>query len=860
MTLVIQDRLKSLVSTARCLSPANRDEFVSDIFREDSELGRELIRRLECFPPTKMHSHRENNTLTYLPSVEEMERNKCSASIPARIGNYAILKEIRRGGMGAVYLARQDHPKREVALKVIGSTSVSPDLLKRFEAEYQVLARMNHNHIARIYEVGTTGEDVPYFTMEYVPGKPITHFCEDWDLPIRDRLDLFRQVCDGVLHAHQKAVIHRDLKPSNILVTLEDGKPTVKIIDFGIARDLDKAVTYETQLGALIGTPAYMSPEQLAVSSDKLDTRSDIYALGVVLYELITGVHPLDSERMKKMPFDEVLKIYRKEEPTWPSERVRRLGVAFPKIRTLELREDLDWLIMKAMAKETDRRYATVADLKQDINRYLNDEPLEARPPGYLYRFSKFIKRNKLLVGVGVGMALIILAAMWMSLSSLKKATHAREEAHLAGLRNQATLEKLQATNSLLSTMLSAPNLDEQGRDMTMRDILAQTETRLQTEFKRGDAIEASMRITLGKAYSNLEIYDRAQDHFKRAREIRARLLGENDPDTLYVDYLLGSGYANMGERKAEHLLERVVARQTHVLGLNHPQTLDSLSELARAHRGFGNPARAETESRKAWTRQKELLGEANEATMNSLDCLAGSLVDQGKLEAGESFLKKLFQLRELSFGLDHGLTLTSGAQLAAILDRRQKPLQAARIFERVVPRCRILLGENDPRTLEATMAYARNLYHRKQWAEAGELAEQVFDFQHDSLNPAITLPPLILMAEVNRRTGNVDLAIELYEEALDTCRSFPLQETPQSLSAQDGLGQLLLQTGQFARAASELEELLTLQLKYQPDAREAITRTCSFLAEAYHHLGRSDDAFYYQCLAAEPVRSAGDS
>jgi serine/threonine protein kinase len=861
MTLVIQDRLKSLVSTARCLSPANRDEFVSDIFREDPVLGKQLIRRLECFPPPKIPSTREHNTLTYLPTVEEMEHNKCSASIPTRIGSYTILKEIRRGGMGAVYLARQDHPKRDVALKVIGSTSVGNDLLNRFEAEYQVLARMSHNNIARIYEVGTTGEGIPFFTMEYVAGKPITHFCEDWDLSIRDRLDLFRQVCDGVLHAHQKAVIHRDLKPSNILVTLEDGKPTVKIIDFGIARDLDKVLSHETQLGALIGTPAYMSPEQLEVSSDKLDTRSDIYALGVVLYELITGVHPLDSERLKTMPFDEVLKIYRKEEPTWPSERVRRLGCSFPKVRTLELREDLDWLIMKAMAKETERRYATVADLKQDINRYLNDEPLEARPPGYFYRFSKFIKRNKLLVSVTLGMTIIIITALWMSLSSLKKANQARGEAHLAELRNQATLQKLQATNSLLTTMLSTPDLGKQGREISMRDILDQTETRLQTEFQRGDAIEAAMRITLGKAYSGLEIYDRAQDHFQRAREIRVLLLGEDDPDTLSVDFMLASVYMKIGDRKAVQMLETVMEKQSRILGLDHPQTLDSLGHLANMHRRLGNPARAEAEAHQVWIRQKRLLGDSHESTINSLATLAGSLADQEKLERAESCFEQLFALREQTFGLDHDQTLTAGVALASCLDQRNKTLKAAQVFERIVPRCRIIFGESDPRTLNAAMAYAQNLYQRKQWMEAGDLAEQVFDFHHRAnLNPGNTLPPLVLMAEINRHQGNLNQAIALFEDALDTCRSFALQESAEFLQAQKGLGQLLLQKRHYARAASEFEELLLLQKRYYPGAKEDITRTCSLLAEAYHHLGRRDDAFFYQCLADEPVRHLGDS
>src|SRR5262249_12713839 len=361
----------------------------------------------------------------------------------SRIGPYKLLQELGTGGMGAVWMAEQTEPvQRRVALKVVKPGLDTAQVIARFEAERQALALMDHPHIAKVLEAGTTDSGRPYFVMELVKGVPITQYCDEHHLAPRERLELFVYVCQAVQHAHQKGIIHRDIKPSNVLVTLQDGRPLVKVIDFGIAKALSQQLTdmtLFTGFAQMIGTPLYMAPEQAALSNVDVDTRSDIYSLGVLLYELLTGTTPFSKERLQEISYDELRRIIREEEPPKPSTRISTLGQAASTISTHRqsdpkrlsqlFRGEVDWIVMKALEKDRNRRYESASAFAADVQRYLADEPVQACPPSRSYRLRKFVRRNRGPVLAGSVMVLLLVAAIVGTTTGLFWALAAEKQA-----------------------------------------------------------------------------------------------------------------------------------------------------------------------------------------------------------------------------------------------------------------------------------------------------------------------------------------------------------------------------------------------------------------------------------------------
>jgi serine/threonine protein kinase len=543
-----------------------------------------------------------------------------------RVGPYKLLQQIGEGGMGVVYMAEQEQPvRRKVALKIIKPGMDSKQVVARFEAERQALAMMDHANIARVFDAGTTESGRPYFVMELVHGVPITTYCDENQLTPRERLELFVPVCNAIQHAHQKGIIHRDIKPSNILVTMYDDKPVPKVIDFGVAKAVEQRLTEKslfTQYGALVGTFEYMSPEQAEMNAFGVDTRSDIYALGVLLYELLTGSTPLERRRLREAAFDEIRRIIKEAEPQRPSVRLSTSGTlakvaAARKTEPAKLsrlmRGDLDWVVMRCLEKDRSRRYDTASSLAKDVERFLKDEPVEARPPSMTYKLRKLFRRNKaaVLTAAIVAAALVLGTAIsaWQAIRATRaeaeargageQAAKARDRALAAEAKAMIENETAQAAEAKAKTQKETaqaaldflwrdmrsqtiPLLDSDN-DLKVRTMLDRVTARLEQGSGKPPLVEASIRQMIGQLYLDIGGGDVARKHLQWALEVQRRELGEEDPQTLATMHSLGECLFRMGgpvsaeAKEASGILDRTLELRRRVLGDDHRDTLATM-------------------------------------------------------------------------------------------------------------------------------------------------------------------------------------------------------------------------------------------------------------------------------------------
>jgi len=499
------------------------------------------------------------------------------------IGPYKLLRTLGEGAMGIVYLAEQQRPiKRQVAVKVVKPGMDSKTVIARFEVEQQALALMDHPHIARVHDAGLTPSGRPYFVMELVEGIPITEYCDQHKLTIEDRLNLFRQVCLAVNHAHQKGIIHRDIKPSNILVSTQDDQAVPKIIDFGVAKALSMPLTdrtLATEDSQLLGTPEYMSPEQADMANQDIDTRSDIYSLGALLYVLLTGVLPFEPETLREGGIDHIRKVISEANPMTPSTRLTKLGKEAKKIarsrqtklETLarRLHRELEWIPLQAMRKDRDRRYQSASELSDDIENYLRGDPLIAGPESTTYRAMKMIRKHRMPFAAGV----ITVASLVVGLV-ISSAMYFRVE--------RARAETQTVSDFLQNSVLSSLNLrNVKSKEISVRSVLDKISDDLGVEFEGQPLFEASIRQTLVSAYGVLGLYKSAELHAKRAFEIHWTQLGSDNIATLYSGFQIGWVYMLQSRySEAEPLLTEGLARFKLALDKDHPVRLYCMAFL----------------------------------------------------------------------------------------------------------------------------------------------------------------------------------------------------------------------------------------------------------------------------------------
>jgi serine/threonine protein kinase/Flp pilus assembly protein TadD len=769
------------------------------------------------------------------------------------IGSYRLVSVLGEGGMGIVYLAEQEHPiKRRVALKVIKPGMDSKRVIARFEAERQALALLDHPNIAHVHDAGTTDGGRPYFVMEHVKGLPITDHCDRHKLSIDARLRLFQQVCLAVHHAHQKGIIHRDLKPSNILVSTECDQPIPKIIDFGVAKAISQPLTERTLFtedSQLLGTPEYMSPEQAEMANEDIDTRSDIYSLGVLLYVLLAGMLPCDSETFRQGGIEHIRKTIRETDPKTPSTRLTKLGEEAKKLaesRRTEvaslikrLHRELEWIPLKAMRKDRSERYRSASELADDIENYLKGEALIAGPPGPGYRLKKFVRRNRVLVGGIAAVLVVLIAGVVVSTIFAIGQVRTRAEAERQAKMSQAVSDFLRE-----DLLASVDPTQAKGRELTVHSFLDTASENLKGKFNNEPLVEASIRDTLGWTYRMLGEIKAAEPHLERALQIRQEQLGREHPETLDSMGRLGWIYCGQGRyRDAERLWARKLEISRRALGDEHPITLVSMNDLGTAYMDLGRYEEAEQLLSKRFQISRRVLGE-QEATI-AMGTLGQVYQTQGRYTEAEALYLKFLEVGRRVRGDENPYNLVYMTFLAGVYRKQGRGNESESLYLKTLETQRRVLGEEHVWTLWSLEGLAR-LY-----ADQGryEQAEKLFAKALEGLQKARgkehrdTVRCMNGLAELYTVQRRFDEAKSLLANALDVGRRTLGEDHPVTLDSGNDLAVLHREQGRYDEAEPLLLETLRGREAKLGRRHPATLETLKNLIQLYESWPRPDEA-----------------
>jgi len=719
------------------------------------------------------------------------------------VGRYRLLSVLGEGGMGIVYLAQQTEPiQRQVALKVIKPGMDSKRVIARFEAERQALALLDQPNIAHIYDAGTSEAGRPYFVMEYVEGLPITDYCDKHSLTIEQRLRLFQQVCEAVQHAHQKGIIHRDIKPSNILVATDGDNAIPKIIDFGVAKAIAEPLTertLKTEDSHLLGTPEYMSPEQADMASEDIDTRSDIYSLGVLLYVLLTGTLPFDTKALREHGIEHVRKTIRESDPKTPSTQLTKLGDAAKlvaknrctQVGTLarRLRSELDWIPLKAMRKERSERYRSASELADDIENYLRGVPLLAGPLGPLYRVKKFLRRHAALSAAALAVAVaLVLGLAGMTVMYVRAERASAREASARIDAERALAEAQAVSDFLLEDILSAERFPEV-QELGLNSVLDFAAEGLEGRFENQPLLEASIRNTLGQRYLGIRKPELAREHLERAYEIRLQHLAPEK--MIRSTNALCWAYRDLGRHEDAI---RIWTEQIEVLGRAYGETYGwrmlFMHNIGETYTVLGQYEEAET-----WFDEVLKLC-ARSSSPRRFFVLFVTRWHQGvnytrqkRYEEAEQALKAALEAER---GGTERRTLACRARLAEVYHGQGRHDESQQLYETTLDTMRQVLADEHSTTLETMCGLGSLLMDRGLFAEAQELIQEALEAQRRRLgdDDEATLTSMHQLAVLHVRQARYEQAEPLLLEA------FHGRETtlgPQHPHTVDSLKQLVI-------------------------------------------------------------------
>ena len=747
------ERVKELFDAALQQEPAEREQFLKAACGPDDSLREEIRSLLSAYVDSGGLSQ------PFLPVDLPPE-----AHAGELIGPYRLIRKLGEGGMGQVWLAEQTEPlRRQVALKLIRTGVYDRAMLARFLAERQSLAVMEHPAIAKVFDAGATAEGQPYLVMEYVPGEPITRYCDEKKLNLKQRLELFILACEGVQHAHQKAIIHRDLKPANILVIEVDGQPTPRIIDFGLARAIELQPG-APEAEAVAGTPGYMSPEQAA--GGDIDTRTDVYSLGAVLYELLAGQTPFDASEWRNLPLGEALERAQKQKTPRPSTRAAEKSQASLEAaehrqcrrRSLaaQLAGDLDLIALKALERDRQKRYGTPNELAADIRRFLRHEPVEAHPPSLSYQVRKYARRHR--VGLAMVTLLVLLLAGFAGVQAVELHRIARE-------RDRAN----RITDFMTGMFKVSDPSEAHGNQVTAREILDKASSGIGAGLAQDPELQAQMMTVMGQVYENLGLYERSQSMYAQAVTVFQRFKGAQANETLKAEASLAWTEYRRGKYKdAETLLRQVWMIRLRRLGSDTADVMTVMNYLGAVLNSEGRSAEAETIERQVLAYRRRTLGESNPDTLVAMNHLALAFQGLGKWSEAEALHREQVEMWRKIEGPDSERGLFAADNLAIALYREHRLPEAEALDRQVLADKVRILGPDHPETVRSMNTLAAILTDEGKLNQAKTLAEQVLTIRTRVLGPdhPLTFSAMSNLGEVLTRLKDYDGAERILKQA----------------------------------------------------------------------------------------------